>query len=160
MVNTLLSILASNSFILWSYDPKRKKNNYKINFCYPICTLLARKSVTLHWKIDCGLLDTASKRPCECTCSSTKQKKKKKKTQANYHLTSDKEIPVEFACDTTADVICMFFVCGDCCCIRYVPKSTGVIIWCRHNLVMVCSEICEVDSPKKKHKLINKEMGS
>lgn len=49
-------------------------------------------------------------------------------TRKSYHLTSDEEIPVKFACDTTADVICMFLICGDCCCIRDVPDSTSVII--------------------------------
>lgn len=75
-----------------------------------------------------------------------------KKNPKHPDLTSDKEIPVKFACDPTADVICMFLVRGDCRWIWDVPNSTGVIIWRCHDLVMIWSKICEVDSPTVKKK--------
>lgn len=76
----------------------------------------------------------------------------KKKTK-NFHLTSDKEISVEFACDTTANVICVFLVGGELSGIRYIPESTGVVVWPGENLVTVWSKVCQVDSPEQKNKM-------
>lgn len=59
-----------------------------------------------------------------------------KKTES-FHLTSNEEISVEFACDTTANVICVFLVGVELSGIWDVPKSTGVVIRTCEDLVTV-----------------------
>lgn len=46
----------------------------------------------------------------------------------SFHLTSNEEISVEFACDTAANVICVFLVGVELGGIWDVPKSTGVVV--------------------------------
>lgn len=46
----------------------------------------------------------------------------------SFHLTSNEEISVKFACDTAADVICVFLVGGELSGIWDVPQSAGVIV--------------------------------
>lgn len=52
----------------------------------------------------------------------------KNKKKGSFHLTCDKKISVEFACDTTADVIRVFLVGVELSGVWDVPKSTGVIV--------------------------------
>lgn len=52
-------------------------------------------------------------------------------------LTGNKQIPVEFARNTAADVICVFLVGGELSCIRDVPKSACVVIGPREDLVTI-----------------------
>lgn len=74
----------------------------------------------------------------------------------NFHLTSNKEISVEFACDTAANVICVVLVGGEFSGIRDVPKSTGIVVWPCENLVTVWSKVRYVDSPEQKNKMSDK----
>lgn len=59
------------------------------------------------------------------------------KNQFSFRLTSNEEISVEFARDTTANVICVFLVRVELSGIWDVPKSTGVVVGPCEDLVAV-----------------------
>lgn len=68
------------------------------------------------------------------------------KKTTTFHVTCNEEIAVEFAGDTTADIICVFPEGGEFLRIRDVPKSTTVVVWRCENLVTAWSEVRYVDS--------------
>lgn len=68
------------------------------------------------------------------------------KKTTTFHLTRNEEIAVEFAGDTTADVICVFPEGGEFSRIRDVPKSTTVVVWRCENLVTAWGEVRYVGS--------------
>lgn len=69
----------------------------------------------------------------------------------NFTLTCNKEISVQFACDTTADVICVFLVGGEVSGVWDIPNSTAVVIWPSEDLVTIWGEVCYMYSPEKKY---------
>lgn len=46
----------------------------------------------------------------------------------SLHLTGDEEVSVEFACDTTANVIGVFLVAVELSRVRHVPQATRVVV--------------------------------
>ena len=54
-----------------------------------------------------------------------------------FLLTSNEEVSVELAGDSTADVICVFLVGVELCGVRHVPQATGVVVGPREDLVTV-----------------------
>lgn len=69
----------------------------------------------------------------------------------DFTPTCNKEISVEFACDTTADVICVFSVGGEVGGVWDIPNTTAVVIWPSEDLVAIWSEVCYMYSPDKKY---------
>lgn len=65
------------------------------------------------------------------------------------HLTRNEEISVEFAGDTTANVVGVFPVAVELCGVREVPKPTGVVIRACEDLVLVRGEVCDLYSPEQ-----------
>lgn len=60
----------------------------------------------------------------------------------SFYLTSYEEISVEFACDTTANIICVLCVGGELSGIWNVPKSTSIVIRPCEDLVTIWGEVC------------------
>lgn len=50
------------------------------------------------------------------------------KKTTTFHLTCNEDITVEFAGDTTANIICVFPEGGEFLRVRDVPKSTTVVV--------------------------------
>lgn len=60
----------------------------------------------------------------------------------SFYLTSYEEISVEFARDTTANIICVLSVGGELSGIWNVPKSTSIVIRPCEDLVTIWGEVC------------------
>lgn len=68
-------------------------------------------------------------------------------SRESFHLTRNKEISVEFTRHSTADVIGVFLVSVELNWVWDIPKTAGVVIRPRQDLVTVGGEVCDMNGP-------------